>query len=601
MLGLVTLFLINFVSVEACLKPDGHALRIQYQIEETKRQLSRAEILFHKGGKIYKVASLRYPQPISNLKDTFLWVSRDKWNGGDLELIFYATDEDEDERVFIPEKAIQVRDFGCPYDVTNYRVSKNSIKSSRGNDEHAWRMLGYDPQHIGYYPFPLYPPLNLSWTYVWDGAGSWTTEISGCAGENMFFIPHAPWKWNRIMAKDIKTGETVWERILTSNVWTSVLSVGDSILFVGTSIGFHPERDTTFYALDPFTGEVKWGKFLKTVEESPIVVDTIVYVPSLSKTFAFTYKGDSLWTHHSAFAPPAYYNGTIYHSGPDSVLNARDAISGDLLWEFDAPGEIIWPSIYDNKVFFFSRSNLFGVNVVSGKPIVQITGFYAPLICQIHCYGGQIWILYAEYGRGDTIFTRIQSFDSKTGDLVHDFYLSPKDTNGGRGPAPIFTSNGLAWAANADYIFLFNATGEPNLATILLPEAKAQWPSHGFPIAYMRYYIFAHEDFVATYEADTAPPPPVDTTYNFSFYPFYTSGRPQFFLSLSEGDDVSLKFFDILGRSRGLIYQGFLSKGKHSLDFNPRELSSGVYFAFLITGSHKETTKFLYLSNKKRE
>ncbi len=216
-------------------------------------------------------------------------------------------------------------------------------------------MLGYDPGHTGYYPFSLYPPLEMKWILdEWGHPGSWITDVSGAAGHNMLFIPKSVSQWNIITARDIETGEIIWERYVTANAMTSALSIGDSILFVGTVIGYTPWKDTTLYALDPFTGELKWGKALKTIEWSPIVVDTFVYPPHFYKVYCFTYNGDSVWAANGGceFSSPVYEDGIIVGAANDTVLNARDYLTGDLIWDFTGSGNVFNLMAYEGKVIF---------------------------------------------------------------------------------------------------------------------------------------------------------------------------------------------------------------------------------------------------------
>lgn len=253
-----------------------------------------------------------------------------------------------------------------------------------------------------------------------------------------------------------------------------------------------------------------------------------------------------------------------------------------------------WPSIYDNKVFFFSTDTLFGLNVDTGIPELKITGFYAWFNIKIPAYNSEIWLSYGEYGPGDTIFTRVQSFNSKTGEPRIDFYLSPKDTNGGRGHAPLFTPDNGGWASNVDYIYFFNTEDGKVFDTTLLPESPAIWPSGFFPIFYKNYLIYAHQGFIVTYQCDTVPPWPTDTNYTFNFYPFYNIGNLSFYLSLPEDEKISLNVFDISGRLNQRVYKGFLSKGEHILNLK-RKLKSGIYFAILKTYDKRIRKKFFYV------
>ncbi len=455
--------------VKGYISKDSSSIMVEYYL---RKGVQKIELIYNYKGKDYPVGFHRniysdvgaVSEPRKFLKDTILWVTKDKWRkNANLKLrVYYGRSGFRTAKVkeyFISGKELIPFDFkksssrnpnpdsrspnlsrsGFRTASENlikikegYYINPSLIRQYQGPDKYSWRMLGYNAQHTGYYPFVLYPPLEYKWQWNWGGAGSWTAEISGCAGQDMLFIPKAHIEWNKIMAVDIETGQIIWERVLTANAMTSVLSEGDSILFVGTWIGFNPDSDTTFYALDPFTGELKWAKTLKSVQSQPIVVDTFIYVPSYgkSKIFAFTYRGDSLWS-VSGGGVPAYYSGVIFHKG-GGFLQARNYITGDSIWFFDAPGGIAWLSIYDNKIFFFSTDTLFGIDVFSGSPNLKekVSGLFN---MPIRFYESNLWFSYGEYGTGDTIFTHLQARDVSTGELKIHFYFTPIRPEAGRG------------------------------------------------------------------------------------------------------------------------------------------------------------------------
>jgi hypothetical protein len=71
--------------------------------------------------------------------------------------------------------------------------------------------------------------------------------------------------------------------------------------------------------------------------------------------------------------------------------------------------------------------------------------------------------------------------------------------------------------------------------------------------------------------------------------PFNPSTKIQF--SIPQSEYVSLKIYDVLGNEvAGLINQD-LSAGSYDIQFNANNLSSGIYFYQLITGSYSETKK----------
>lgn len=572
-----------------------HLMLIEYSInEQTKdKGIVYVDILFHHNGKTYVVARHRYQEPITSIVDTFPWISMDKWEGGDLEVVARKVNGSI-ERSYISEKMIAVKDLGYESPKVEHEVNSVFVKLNNGSDPYAWRMLGYDAGHTGYYPFHLYPPLDSLWMYRWSGAGTWTTEISGAAGHGMIFIPEAPWGWNKIQARDIETGDVIWERVVTANVWTSVLSEGDSVLFVGTSIGFTPWQDTTFYALDPFTGKLKWGKVLKTVEYSPIVVDSFVYAPHFYKVYCFTYEGDSVWAGPGAYSSPVYEDGIIIGAATDSILNARDYLTGELLWDFVGSGRIFNLMAYEDKVIFSpffdplyaldsQTGGLVWTNWEYGSSNVPLNGGYSKIF-----WGHGLYV-------GDTMFTIFKVVSSINGEFLWDTLLPPADTNQGRMTRIVISQDTILWIPNCGRIYAFKI--DSIIYYLDLPQSLAQFPNGQFPIAYRNKLIFAHEDFLVVYAADTVMDTSEngDTLLNFAVYPVYTELGNALKIILPFEDYISLSLYSIAGR-KVWEYRAFMEKGEN-LIYLP-DLASSIYFLKYKVLKHSGVKKILYLNRK---
>lgn len=75
--------------------------------------------------------------------------------------------------------------------------------------------------------------------------------------------------------------------------------------------------------------------------------------------------------------------------------------------------------------------------------------------------------------------------------------------------------------------------------------------------------------------------------------PFNPSTKIDF--SLPVDGKVSIKVFDISGREVSVLFNGFKTKGSHSIEFNASDFSSGVYFYELKADGFTDTKKMLMI------
>ncbi len=598
-MNMLIAFLIGYLWANATLDKSGHLMFVEYSIDEPTKDkgVIYVDLLFHYKGETYKVARHRYPEPITSIVDTFPWFSKDKWEGGDLEVVAKKADGSI-ERSYISEKSIGIKVLGYEPPKFEHEVNSALVKIDDGPDPYAWRMLGYDPGHTGYYPFWLYPPLDSLWILPeWGHPGSWITDVSGAAGHDMLFIPKSASQWNILTARDIETGEIIWQRVATANVMTTALSEGDSILFVGTVIGYTPWKDTTFYALDPFTGKFKWGKSFKTVQESPIIIDSFVYIPSfgLSRIFCVSYGGDSLWSRWAGFPSPVFSEGVVFHTAPDSVLNARDWLTGELLWNFVGSGWIFGLMAHEEKVVFSPWFDpLYAVNIQSGN----IFWYYYDYIngSPLSSHFSRIYWGHGLYVR-DTMYTVLKAINFSNGQYIGNVVLEPADTNKGRMARIVVTQDTLLWFSNCGRIYVLKDLTE--IYEVNLPPSPAVFSGYFFPIAYRDKLIFAHEDFLIVYGVndfgDTSEGQ--DSFANFALYNFILNKRNFIGLNLTKGGILKLTLYSASG-ARVWNFRAYFDKGKHLLSL-PSYLPSGVYLLRYEISGHRGIEKILYLNQRR--
>jgi len=59
--------------------------------------------------------------------------------------------------------------------------------------------------------------------------------------------------------------------------------------------------------------------------------------------------------------------------------------------------------------------------------------------------------------------------------------------------------------------------------------------------------------------------------------------------------NVSIKVYNTLGKEIETLVDGYKSSGTYEISFNAKNLSSGVYFYRIVSGSYSATNKMLLL------
>ncbi|MEO0231207.1 MAG: PQQ-binding-like beta-propeller repeat protein [candidate division WOR-3 bacterium] len=604
---LLIIFLFNFY-VKGYLSPDSTSIKIDYHLG---KGVSKIEVVYEYKGKNYIVAEHRNLYPEKELKDEFIWFTNGKWRkDGNLKLIVFYNNKKREE-YFISGRNLQIADF---LSENSFKKEENLIEIKRGHyinpslikqyngpDPYSWRVVGYNPQHTGYYPFPLHPPLKLKWKYYWGGGGTWTTMISGCAGHGMLFIGRGNPEWNMVMAKDLNTGKTIWEKTLTSNVWTSMLCEGDSILFVGTTIGIPPESLPTFFALDPLTGKEKWSKILGHTVEFMTTADTMAY-PATGDgdtVYAMNLKGKLAWKNVLTSYHPVYWDKKIY--GPKEcnpfnpndtlyIFYCRDALTGDSIWGyrwsyFDIS---LWQSIYSKKIFFLNKDTLLCLNAFNGTKVWYRTPI-PPSLTPLTIYDNKIYHSRGKW-MGDTIIvTQINVFSAFDGKDIWAKTFIPSESVGGRALYSPLSYKDILWVNNREHIYVLNAQNGDSLYEIPAPEWSRE-PSKHFPIIYKNFFLIGNNKYIGVYEGDTTSLP---SSYTFNFYPFYKKDSLYFYLSLPFETYVRITLYDVAGRKISDIFSSLFQKGVHKIPVNTKNLPAGNYLIYLESKKFKNFSKIL--------
>lgn len=84
-------------------------------------------------------------------------------------------------------------------------------------------------------------------------------------------------------------------------------------------------------------------------------------------------------------------------------------------------------------------------------------------------------------------------------------------------------------------------------------------------------------------------------TYQLANYPNPFNGQTRINFSIPQNSLVTIRVYNLLGQIVEEIYRGRKEAGKHIINWQPTELSSGAYIVVLQTPNQIITTKVLYL------
>jgi len=172
-------------------------------------------------------------------------------------------------------------------------------------------------------------------------------------------------KDHNVYAIDASDGSVLWQYLAEHEIAGSPAIDENGNIYVGS-------KDDYLYCLNP-NGTLKWKFQLENdAINSPVISPlNVVIVPTVSRLYAFSFEGVSLWkdnlgvdglTYSGWYAGPAISSdGTIYHPG-NSTLYAINP-DGSLRWSLyiDAIGSST-PTIGDNGIIYIPSGHGTGSN-----------------------------------------------------------------------------------------------------------------------------------------------------------------------------------------------------------------------------------------------
>jgi outer membrane protein assembly factor BamB len=189
--------------------------------------------------------------------------------------------------------------------------------------------------------------LQLLWSY--KSAAEYDTAGPIEAGGVVYAADYA----GNVVALNAQTGAVEWTKALGAEVKMTPALL-DGRLFVATYVDTTPASTSTFFALDPHTGNTLWSRTIAGgVHGSPVAVGGSVYVPVSIGDPPYCHPG-GVFAFNEATGAPAFDWQTVPNS-----------LSG---------GGAIWASVtYDGKRLLFGSGNTCSVSPTTANAVVAIS------------------------------------------------------------------------------------------------------------------------------------------------------------------------------------------------------------------------------------
>jgi hypothetical protein len=112
------------------------------------------------------------------------------------------------------------------------------------------------------------------------------------------------------------------------------------------------------------------------------------------------------------------------------------------------------------------------------------------------------------------------------------------------------------------------------------------------------YYRLKQIDLDGTFEYSYEVQIDIDALMNYQLYQNYPNPfnpSTEIYFTLAKSGNVSLKVFNSLGSVVATLIDGFMETGKHSIKYNSKDSSSGIYFYRLKADNFTSTRKMLLI------
>ncbi|HKL79272.1 MAG TPA: PQQ-binding-like beta-propeller repeat protein [Mobilitalea sp.] len=224
--------------------------------------------------------------------------------------------------------------------------------------------------------------------------GSWKFKTGSGVASSPMIIENTIYfgsKDGNFYALDKKTGKELWKYNSGNPILCQAAALDNAVFFCSKEI---------YFAVDARTGAEIWKYDLKPKEN-------------------FYLRKDN-WDYHDA--SPVVDNGVVYFGSSTGSLLGFDAVSGELVWEFKAPGSNgvrSTPLIQDGVMYYGDWAGEYRAINMETKEIVWNNSYYVVFQNSAVIKDGVIFI----GGRNKTI----SALDIKTGEAKWD-YKDPDDS-----------------------------------------------------------------------------------------------------------------------------------------------------------------------------
>jgi outer membrane protein assembly factor BamB len=293
-------------------------------------------------------------------------------------------------------------------------VAQLTVKWSHKTDGDVWSSPAVvnGVVYIGSDDNKVYALDAVTGTKLWTHGTSGNVRSSPTVWRGMVFVGSND---DKVVALDAATGSKVWSYRISDDVGKASPLVSGMTVYIGA-------LDGDFYALNAFTGALRWKVDTWNVWGAAAISGDTVYVGS-DKSMLFALDADSGDTKWSATlgdrvrCAPSVRSGTVYVGADDYRVYAYDARTGALRWKTPA---------FPNK------------GIVRSSPAV---------------WNG---MLFVDTGETDPMGSHVYALDADTGTTIWSHTMADYATSS---PA---VANGVVYTGSYDHqIYAFDAlTGE---------------------------------------------------------------------------------------------------------------------------------------------